>query len=195
MDTFLLPDSRGVAVRSLTAGLFASVDGVVEAPNQWQFDAFDERVGAAMSDMMSRVDTVLLGRVGYQEWSGYWPTVSDDPFAAFINPIPKFVASRTLTGPLEWQNSQLIEGDLADFVRRLKSGDGGDIAIGGGISLVRQLLFAELLDALTLVVHPVVAGAGRHLFEPTDPTTRLKLVDGETTPAGNAILTYTTRRD
>jgi dihydrofolate reductase len=181
-------------VRKLTAGLFASVDGVVESPNMWQFDAFDERVGAALSNMMSRVDTVLLGRIGYQEWSAYWP-LADDPFAAFINPIPKFVASHSLTGPLEWQNSQLIVGDLTDFVRRLKSADGGEIAIGGGISLVRQLFFAGLLDELTLLVHPVVAGGGRHLFEPTDPTTRLELVDGETTPAGNAILTYTTRRD
>ena len=178
-------------MRKLTAGLFMSLDGVVESPNLWQFDSFDEELGAEMTAMMSRVDTVLLGRVGYEQWASYWPSPeNDDPFGAFINPVPKFVASRTLTGDLAWQNSTLITGDLNEFVTDLKNTEGGEISLVGGISLVRQLLFAGLLDSLVLMTHPVVAGEGRHLFEPTDPVTRLTLQSSSTTSKGNALLTY-----
>ncbi len=173
-----------------------SLDGVVESPNLWQFDSFDEELGVEMTAMMSRVDTVLLGRVGYEEWAGYWPgTENDDPFGAFINAVQKFVASRTLTGDLAWQNSTLVTGDLTEFVTDLKRTEGGEISLIGGISLVRQLLFAGLLDSLSLMTHPVVAGGGRHLFEPTDPVTRLTLQSSVMTSNGNALLTYGPRRD
>ncbi|MEF2977113.1 dihydrofolate reductase family protein [Subtercola sp. YIM 133946] len=178
-------------MRKLTAGLFMSVDGVVEAPNLWQFDAFDEQLGAELSGVLGRVDTVLLGRVGYQEWSGYWTTAGhDDPFGGFINPVQKYVASTTLTGDLGWQNSSLIEGDLAAFVTELKQGDGGEIAAMGGITIVRELFFAGLLDELTLLTHPVVAGGGRHLFDPSDQTTRLTLIDSYRTAKGNVVSRY-----
>ena len=180
-------------MRKLTAGLFHSIDGVVEAPDRWQFDAFDADLGGLLTKVMARVDTVLLGRKGYEEWAGYWPSAeADQDFGAFINAVPKFVASRTL-GPadLAWQNSTLIAGELEPFVRDLKSREGGEIAVMGGFSLVRQLLFAGLLDSLTLITHPVVAGAGRrHLFEPGDPTTRLELQDCTRTSKGNVVATY-----
>lgn len=179
-------------MRTLTAGLFHSIDGVVEAPNLWQFDSFDDELGGELGGVMSRVDTVILGRVGYQEWSHHWPA-ADDPFARFINEVPKFVASTTLSGPLDWNNAQVITGDVDEFVRDLKASDGGDIAIMAGISIVRHLVFAGLLDTLTLMTHPVVAGAGRHLFEPGDPTTRLTLDSSMTTSAGNIIATYRVR--
>lgn len=182
-------------MRSVTAGLFSSVDGVVESPHLFQFDSFDDELGAGMDAMIARTDTVLLGRTSYQEWSEYWPTNDSDDFGQFINPVRKFVASRSLTGPLEWQNSELVDGDLIEFVTRLKQTDGGDIAVCGSISVVRQLIFAGVLDTLTLMIHPVVAGAGRHLFEPTDPATRLELVDSEITSKGNALLTYQLRAD
>jgi dihydrofolate reductase len=183
-------------MRKLTAGLFYSVDGVVESPNLWQFDAFDDEMGQEMGAMMSRVDTVLLGRAGYQEWSGYWPASGpDDPFGSFINPVRKFVASRTLTGDLDWQNSQLMDAPLEDFVAALKQTDGGEISVMASISLVRQLLFAGLLDSLTLMMHPVVAGAGRHLFEPGDPVTQLSLLNSRVTSKGNTILQYGLRTD
>ncbi|BDZ47695.1 dihydrofolate reductase family protein [Naasia aerilata] len=178
-------------MRTLTAGLFCSVDGVVESPNLWQFDSFDEELGAELNGMMTRVDTVLLGRVGYQEWASYWPEVGDsDPFGTFINPVPKYVASRSLSGELDWENAHLIDGGLEDFVAELKQTEGGEISVVGSISIVRQLLFAGLLDSLTLMVHPVVAGTGRRLFEQGDPLTRLTLQQGRTTSAGNAILSY-----
>ncbi len=179
-------------MRKLTAGLFHSIDGVVEAPNLWQFDAFDDELGAALGQVMAKTDTVLLGRVGYQEWSGFWPDAGADmDFAGFINNVPKFVASRTLKGPLSWQNASLIEDELHGFVRALKDKPGGEIAAMAGITIVRELLFAGLLDELTLISHPVIAGSGlRHLFAPDDPVTRLTLVDTFRTSKGNVVSTY-----
>lgn len=178
-------------MRKVTSGLFHSVDGVVSDPNLWQFDSFDDDLGKGLTGVMERVDAVVLGRVSYQEWAGYWPTASvDNDFAGFINPVEKFVASRTLNGPLEWENSRLIEAPLEEFVAGLKERDGGEIAVMGSISLVRQLLFAGLLDELTLMTHPVVAGGGRRLFEAGDPTTRLSLTDQYRTSKGNVVSTY-----
>jgi dihydrofolate reductase len=178
-------------MRKLTAGLFCSVDGVVEAPNLWQFDSFDDELGAGMGQMIGRVDAAIMGRVGYQEWAGYWPNAeSGDPFGDFINPLQKFVASKTLSGELGWQNSRLIEGPLEDFVVGLKNSDGGEIGVFCSISLVHQLLFMGLLDSLTLMVHPVIAGKGRRLFADGDPLTRLELQESQQTSKGNMVLTY-----
>ena len=181
-------------MRKLTTGLFMSIDGVVESPNLWQFDSFDDELGQLLGRTMAAVDTAVLGRVGYQEWSEHWPAAGeDDPFAAFINPLPKYVASTTLSGDLTW-NATLINGDVEAFLTKLKQGGGGDISLFAGISLVRQLLFAGVLDELTLMIHPVVAGAGhRHLFNPDDPTSRLELVHSTVTSKGNAVLTYAPR--
>lgn len=183
-------------MRKLIAGLFYAIDGVAEAPNLFQFDSFDERLGELMGAMMAEVDTVLMGRVGYEEWAGYWPHATQDlDFAGFINAVPKFIASDTLSEPLEWSNSRLIEGRLEDFVAALKSAPGGTIAAMGGMSLVRQLLLAGLMDEMTLIIHPVVSGKGRHLFGSDDPTTRLVLKSCEQTPRGNVVLTYARREE
>lgn len=178
-------------MREVKVGLFQSVDGVVEAPNLWQFDSFDDELGEGLTSMTEQTDTVLLGRRSYEEWAGYWPAAGQgDPFAAFINPVEKFVASRTLVGELAWQNSTVIQEPLEDFVRELRQSDGGDISVCGSISVVRQLLFAGLLDSLQLMIHPVVAGAGKHLFESGDPVTRLVLQDSRQTSKGNMLLSY-----
>mgnify|MGYP000005465275 CR=1 FL=1 len=180
-------------MRKVTAGLFHSVDGVVEDPFKFQFDSFDDQLGEMLTGVQERVDTVLMGRVGWSEWAGYWPKAEQDlDFAAFINGVPKYVASNTLTQAdmVQWSNSSLIAGDVVDFVRQLKAQPGGEIAAMGGISLVRQLLFAGLMDELSLITHPVVAGEGRHLFEPGDPTTRLELVRCDVTAKGNVVQVY-----
>lgn len=184
-------------MRKLTAGLFYSIDGVAEAPDQFQFDSFDDELGALLGSVMVDVDTVLLGRKGYQEWAGYWPNAGEDmDFGAYINNVAKFVASRTLKqADLAWQNSTLIEGDLEAFVRDLKQQQGGTIAAMGGLSLVSQLTLAGLLDELTLIVHPVIAGKGKRLFEDGTPTTRLELINSQITSKGNAVLTYGKRAD
>ena len=105
-------------MRKVTAGLFYSVDGVAEAPDQFQFDSFDNELGALLGSVMNDVDTVLLGRKGWQEWAGFWPNAGQDmDFAGFINAVPKHVASHTLKPDdlAIWQNSSLIEGDVEDF--------------------------------------------------------------------------------
>lgn len=180
-------------MRKITAGFFHSVDGVVESPNLWQFDAFDDELGTLLGETMSKIDTVLLGRVGFEEWAGYWPNAeADQDFAQFINNMPKYVASRTRSqADLSiWQNSTLIEGDVIEFARELKAREGGEIAVMGGISLARQLFFAGLLEELTLITHPVVAGKGKRMFEATDPVTRLELKRSSTTSKGNVVSVY-----
>lgn len=111
-------------MRKVTSGLFISLDGVVEAPHLWQFDVFDADMGDAMIKFLAGIDTVLLGRVTYQEWAAYWPNATTDgDYAVFINETPKHVASTTLT-QAEWQNSTLITGDVAAAVAGLKAQPG-----------------------------------------------------------------------
>lgn len=184
-----------VPMRKVTAGLFHSVDGVVEAPYKFQFDSFDDELGAMLGGLMPKIDTVIMGRVGYEEWAEYWPKAEQDlDFAGFINNVPKHVASRTLKGPLAWQNASLIEDELVPFIERLKQQPGGEIAVMSSISLVRQLLFAGVMDELTLITHPVVAGSGRKLFDPEDATTRLELRDSQRTSKGNVVSVYAVKK-
>src|SRR5438034_679906 len=95
-------------MRKVVAGLFMTLDGVVESPGTWQ-EHFDEDMGEAMMEQLTSQDAVLLGRVTYQEWASYWPTATDEPFASFINSTPKYVFSTTLDSVAEWKNSTLIK--------------------------------------------------------------------------------------
>ncbi len=174
--------------RRTTAHLFSSVNGVVESPNLFQFDAFGPEEGQLMGQAIHGVTDVVIGRKLWQEWSQYWPG-NDDPFGSFINRVPKHVVTSTLSGDLGW-NSTVVNGDPVDYVRRLQQEGEGDIAVTGGIETIRSLFLAGLVDALTLTVHPVATDEGRRLFDESVPLTRLTLLDGTTTPAGNAVLTY-----
>jgi dihydrofolate reductase len=177
-------------MRKVVSGLFISLDGVVEAPHLWQFDVFDDDMGQLMTEQLAKIDTVLLGRVTYQEWAAYWPQAeADEEYAVFINNTPKYVASTTL-GRLDWQNSILIEGDVAAAVAALKAQPGGNIGVQGSPTLIRFLLAAGLLDELTLMVHPVIAGAGRRLFPGDSELQRMTLIDSRITASGVAALTY-----
>ena len=177
-------------MRKVVAGLFSSIDGVVEAPNEWQ-PAFDDDMGAVLSRMLDEQDAVLLGRVTFGEWAGYWPTSTDEPFASWINGIPKYVASTTLDSVDEWANSTLIPGSLGEFIRDLREREGGTIGVAGSPSVVRCLLDLGLLDELTLMISPVVAGGGRQRLFPADqaPVT-FELVEGRPTSSGALIATY-----
>lgn len=177
-------------MRKVTAGLFTSVDGVVHDPSTFQYDSFDAELGAGMGAFMAATDTVLLGRNSYREWSTWWSDHPEDPFGQWITPIEKYVASTTLGDDLTWENSTRITGDVPTFVRELQARDGADIAVCGSVTLVRSLLFAGVLDELQLMVHPAIAGAGRKLFAPTDPPTRLRLVRSTVTSKGNVLSTY-----
>ena len=179
--------------RTVTAHQFHSVNGVVESPDQWQFDAFGPEEMQLMGAAIGGVTDVVIGRRLWQEWSGYWPSAGEgDPFAAFINPVRKHVVSSTLSGDLGW-NSTVVEGDPVAYVTSLKEGEGGGISVVGGIDTIRSLFLAGVVDELTLTTHPVV-GVGRRLFDESVPVTRLELVRSQSTPVGNAVLTYALRR-
>jgi dihydrofolate reductase len=176
-------------MRKVFAGLFSSIDGVVQAPNEWQ-PSFDEEMGAALARMLEQQDAVLLGRVTYTEWAGYWPTSTDEPFASWINSTPKYVASSTLNS-VDWSNSTLIKGSLADFVKDLRQRPGGTIGVAGSPSLVRSLIEQGLLDELTLMISPVVAGGRRkRLFADDAALTRFELVEAKPTSSGALIASY-----
>jgi dihydrofolate reductase len=177
-------------MRKVTAGLFSSIDGVVEAPDQWQH-GFDEEMGAALSRMLEEQDAVLLGRVTFTEWAGYWPTSTDEPFASWINSAQKYVASTTLDSVESWANCSLIAGSVAEFVADLKQQDGGTIGTAGSPTLVRSLIEQGLVDELTLMISPVVAGSGRARLFPVDgPHRSFELVEAQPTSTGAIIATY-----
>src|SRR3546814_19504964 len=125
--------------RKTTAHLFYSLNGVSEAPDQGQFDAFGQEEGERMGASISAVSDVVIGRKLWSEWRDYWTSsAADDPFGEFLNPIPKHVVSSTLTGELDW-NSKLVDGDPIDSVNRHKEGAGGDLAVVVGLEPLRSL--------------------------------------------------------
>ena len=179
--------------RRVTSHLFCSLNGVVENPNLFQFDAFGPEEGQLMATALAGVTDVVIGRRLWDEWSQYWRG-ADDPFAAFINPVRKHVLSRT-AGPADpgW-NSTFISGDPLAYIEALRNDGDGGIVVPGGVDTVRYLFLSGAIDALTLTIHPVVTNEGRRLFDDSVPLTRLTLLDSAVTGAGNAILTYGLRR-
>lgn len=174
--------------RTTTAHLFSSVNGVVESPEMFQFGCFGAEEGEMMGKALGGVTDVVIGRKLWEEWKEFW-SGSDDPFASFINPVPKHVVTTTLRGDLGW-HSTAVDGDPVAYVQKLQQDGEGDIAVVGGIETTRSLFLAGVIDALTLTVHPAVTDQGRRLFDESVPTTRLTLLEGTTTSAGNAVLTY-----
>lgn len=177
-------------MRKIVAGLYMSLDGVVESPEKWSGPYFDDEMGQAVGAQMAGSDTLLLGRRTYEEFAAFWPdrTAEDDPFADYINGVPKLVASTTLKA-VDWQPSSLISGDVVEELTRLKSQAGKNISITGSITLVRSLLHARLIDELALMVLPVVVGTGKHLFEDGDQLD-LKLLDSRAFGSGVVFITY-----
>jgi dihydrofolate reductase len=174
-------------MRKVVAYMLVSVDGVAEDPDQFLFE-FDEVLEANLGEVIETQDTVLLGRRMYDEWSNYWPKSDEQPFADFINNVQKYVATATpLTN--EWTNAEPIQGPVDDFVRELKSGDGGDIGVHGSIALTQSLLAAGLVDEVRLLVAPRVVGRGRRLFE-DDVTHTLELVKSTGSPSGSLLVHY-----
>lgn len=177
-------------MRKIVAGLFISLDGVVEAPDKWHFPYFNDEMGAEVGAQMAASDAMLLGRMTYEEFAGFWPNQpADDPFSIRMNSTRKYVVTTTLDRA-DWQNSTLIKGDVAEELRKLKEGPGKDIAITGSGTLVRSLLRAGLLDELVLLVHPIVVGKGKRLFEAEDEPIPLTLADSKTFSTGVLCLTY-----
>ncbi len=179
-------------MRKIQAGLFMTLNGVVHDPGTWSMPYFSDDVGRVIGGNMAAADAMLLGRRTYEEWAAYWPgkTAEDDPFADFINAVPKYVVSQTLMEPLAWKGSTLVTGDTAAAIRALKEQPGKNIAISGSITLVESLLTQGLLDELALLVSPLVLGAGRRLFDGPAGSVALRLVQADTLDKGVLSVVY-----
>ena len=173
--------------RKVIATFFVSLDGVVEAPQDWHFPYFNDEMTAEIGAAMGSSDAMLVGRVTYQEWAGFWPD-ADNEMAEYMNNTPKYVASTTLD-EVEWSNSQLLEGDVPTAVAALKQQPGKDIVMSGSATLARSLLREGLVDELRLMIHPVVVGEGARLF-PDGDKHALELVDSKTFGTGVVYATY-----
>jgi dihydrofolate reductase len=192
-------------MRKVIANEFISLDGVVQAPGAadedtsggfehggWHLRYFDDLSQKRVLESIVEAGGFLLGRRTYQIFAAYWPNASEEEqvIAEPLNTKPKYVASTTLTEPLEWQNSTLLQGDLAEAVAELKQEDGGDLHVIGSAELVQSLIGRGLLDELRLMIDPLLLGGGKRMF-PNDGSLRtLRLVDSEVTTTGAILATY-----
>jgi dihydrofolate reductase len=179
-------------MRRIIASLFTTVDGVVEAPEQWHFPYFNEEMGAVVGSLMC--DTQLLGRTTYDTFAATWPQREaaggdDAPLAAQLGDTRKIVVSNQRL-QLSWRGSEQLQGDLVEAVTALKAEPGGDIAISGSISIVRQLLDAGLIDELHLLVDPIAVRHGMRLFDARDTTLPLALISSTALTNGVLHLVY-----
>jgi dihydrofolate reductase len=182
-------------VRKIKSYFFISLDGVVESPDKWHFPYFDEEMGNAVGAGFATADAMLMGRVLYNESAAYWPEHADDPFGDVMNSMQKYVISNSLQA-VEWQNSELISGDVAQKLADIKAQDGGDITMSGSATTARWLLHEGLLDELHLLVHPIVVGEGMaRLFPPDEPSIPLRLANSKTFKSGVLNLSYAPTKD
>ena len=177
----------GQTLRKVVAGHFVSLDGVAEAPDRF-FTAWDDETDARGASLIATQDAVILGRRSYEEWADFWPGSEIEPFASFINAVPKYVATSTSL-ERDWAHSTVIDGGLADFVRSMKDLPGGDIGVHASISITQALLAADVVDELKLVIAPTVAGSGRRLFDGLPPV-RLETIRSTASPSGHLLVDY-----
>jgi dihydrofolate reductase len=184
--------TKEFSMRKVVAWELVSLDGVMESPERWSFQFHNDEMADANASGMAAADAMLFGRVTYQEFAAFWPyqNSAEQPFTNYLNNTPKYVVSTTLEEPLQWNNSTLISGDVAEEIANLKQQPGKDISISGSAALVRSLLRDGFLDELRLMVHPVVVGGGKRLFEDGGDQRALELVDSKTFGTGVLYLTY-----
>ena len=191
-------------MRKLIVDEFMSLDGVMQAPGGeeedtsggfqhggWSMQYMDEPAQKRVLEGIVGAGGFLLGRRTYDIFAAYWPNASEQEqvIAEPLNTKPKYVASRTQT-ELEWQNSTVLDRDLADAVTALKQEDGGDLHVIGSTELVQSLLDLGLVDELRLMIDPVVVGGGKRIFRDDCQLRPLRLVESETTPSGAIFATY-----
>jgi len=191
-------------MRKLIVLSFISLDGVMQAPGGpeedttggfkhggWVFPYFDDFAGKVMDMQMKNPYDLLLGRKTYEIWAAHWPNVKpdNDPFAARINNAKKYVASRTLTR-LDWRNSELIKGDVAKEVKKIKGQDGPVIQVHGSGNLIQTLLKHDLVDELWLKIFPITLGAGKRLFAEGTIPAEFKVIESDISPAGVIVASY-----
>jgi dihydrofolate reductase len=182
-------------MRRITAGLFISLDGVVENPQDWHFPYFNDEMGAAVTATLGSADTVLLGRKTYDSFAGAWPEREaaggdDAGMAKALGDARKIVVSSQQL-EFTWRNSERLTGDLVQAVIALKNEPGDtNIAMSGSVSIVRQLLAAGLLDELNLFVHPIAVRTGMRLFDEGERPIPLTLISSEIFKTGVLNLVY-----
>jgi len=180
-----------------------TLDGVMQSPagpdedrrggfahGGWALPGNDAVMGQVMAKGMAREGALLLGRRTYEHFYSYWPNRTDNPYTEVLNKTQKYVASTTLTEPLPWQNSTLLDGDAADAVAALKEASGPDLMILGSGDLIHSLRRRDLIDEYLLMIHPLVLGSGRRLFPEGGVPSDLRLVDSVTTTTDVIIATY-----
>ena len=184
----------------IVSNFFISLDGSSRRPTSGtSFPYFNDEMGAAFGHGLAACEAFLMGRVLYDQWVEYWPKYGEvagppgEPtdardFADFINDVPKYVVSNTLT-EATWSNTTIVSGDVAARLRDIKWQTAGDIGMSGSATLVRWLLANGLLDELRLLIHPIAVGHGQRLFEDT-PTRPLRLLRHEAFETGVLNVTY-----
>jgi dihydrofolate reductase len=191
-------------MRMLIVNESLSIDGVMQGPGApdedrsggfahggWQLPYFDETFLAIVSESMAETGAFVFGRRTYEIMAAHWPyQPDDDPFAPTLNELPKYVASTTLSEPLEWRNSSLLQGDVAKAVAELKEQPGGNLVVLGSGELVQTLMENDLVDRYGLMIVPIVLGSGKRLFRDGNAKRELRLVDSKTTAKGMIVATY-----
>jgi dihydrofolate reductase len=194
-------------MRKVVVNEFMSLDGVAQAPGGADEDPSgsfahggwhmrymeDELAQRWVLASIAEAGGFLLGRRTYEIFAAYWPNapVEEQVVAEPLNTKPKYVAATTLAAPLEWQNSTLLQGDLAEAVAALKQEDGGDLHVIGSTELVRSLIAHDLVDEFRLMLDPVVLGGGKTIFRDDGLLRPLRLIDGQVTSSGAILATYT----
>ena len=182
---------------------FVTLDGVAQAPGGpdedqeggfthggWQEPLSDPEAGDVMFEQAKSMDALLLGRKTYEIFANFWPTAPQEiPFTGLLNRVPKYVASRTLAEPLDWQGSTLVGESLADNVTALKERH-DEIHVIGSLDLVQSLLRFGLVDQLQLWLYPLLLGTGKQVFADGTVPAALRLIESVTYPRGTLQLTY-----
>jgi dihydrofolate reductase len=182
---------------------FMTLDGVAQAPGGpeedpeggfayggWQAPMVDEEAGAAVFEQAKGMDALLLGRRTYDIFAAYWPAApAEMDFTRLLNRVPKYVATRTLKEPLDWQGAHVLDGPLAEGVADLKKRH-DRVHVIGSLDLVRSLLAEQLVDRLNIWLYPVVLGSGKRVFEPGAAPSALRLATSRTFPNGAVQLEY-----
>jgi dihydrofolate reductase len=191
-------------MRKLIVNEFLGLDGVMQAPGDpdedrsggfqhggWQRPYFDETFLGIVAESMAQTGGFVFGRRTYEIMAAHWPfQPDDDPFAPTLNGLPKYVASTTLSEPLEWQHSTLLQGDVAKAVAELKEQPGKDLVVLGSGELVQTLMENDLVDRYGLMFNPIILGGGKRLFRDGSAKRELRLVDSKTSETGILITTY-----
>ena len=185
-----------------------TLDGVMQAPGRpdedtrggfehggWALPYNDEVMGKVLAENMAGAGPLVLGRRTYEDFYGFWPEQTGNPFTEVLNSTRKYVASATLAEPLPWSNSTLLEGDAADAVAGLKQEQGKDLTVLGSGELVQSLRRRDLVDEYVLLIHPLVLGTGRRLFPDGGGLATLRLTGSTATTTGVVIATYQARKD